>query len=69
MELILDGVLVLLGLAGMFCLACGLFCRLLLPDSPYGTWAVVWGCRAAACCGAPWWWRTAGWTRPAGPWR
>lgn len=43
MELILDGVLVLLGLAGMFCLACGLFCRLLLPDSPYGTWAVVWG--------------------------
>ena len=43
MDVMVTGVLVLLGVAGMFCLACGLFCRLLLPDSPHGTWAVVWG--------------------------
>lgn len=39
----LEVILILLGLAGMCCMACGLFCRLLLPDSPHGTWAVVWG--------------------------
>lgn len=43
MYLILEVTLILLSLAGMCCLACGLFCRLLLPDSPHGTWAVVWG--------------------------
>lgn len=43
MSLVLEAVLVLLGVAGMCCLACVLFCRLLLPDSPHGTWAVVWG--------------------------
>lgn len=43
MYLVLEIGLILMGLAGGCCVLCALYGRMLLPDSPAGCWAVIWG--------------------------